>query len=91
MSTSPANPNLPKLGGDTGQTPEERAAEARQLLEMIRPVYGTEAFENITTLWELNFIGSMLMLLDSRHFSCTGKQLFRLRDIKDKLVEKGLV
>jgi len=78
------------LGQQTGGTPESDTREAVRILSMIAGV-------SIGTIEEElgadpgRFIRDMRAAMAFPKFEVTGKQLFYLRDLRDRLVEKGLI
>lgn len=78
------------LGQDTGGNDQARSAEARRILQIIE-------------LADINVIEHHCgpkagkFMLDIRHgvgqpnFSVSGRQLFWLREIKDTLIDKGVI
>lgn len=78
------------MGQDTGGTQEDRNVEANKLMAMMN--LGRERWRDYLTVWELGFMTDMYnRWMDGGIAPVSGKQLFRLRDIKDKLIEAGVV
>lgn len=92
MPTSFTNPRPEPslLGRDTGQTSERKTEESLGILKMLAGV--NPESEHLTN-WERGFLEGMYDRVAARGKSVmfSGKELFRLRDIKDKLVEKGII
>lgn len=74
----------PGFGQDTGQDHRRRIEEAERLIEIIRscPAYEPDN-------WEETFLRDMEQKLACWGMSATvtGKQVMKLRDIKDKAIE----
>jgi hypothetical protein len=79
------------LGQQTGGGATSDADEARKLLELIEDAGGYSLVLEVMGDKSANFVASQLEARDIRRSSyyVTGKQLFWLRDIKDRLVEGG--
>jgi hypothetical protein len=74
------------LGQQTGGNALSDAHEARQILRLI----GDTDYANDLSKREAGFLDDMFdRALVNPEFRVTGKQLFWLRDIEDKLVERG--
>lgn len=82
------------LGQDTGKSPIENGYEAREILKMLCSKHGirAEVLEHCGDT-AVAFVEDMVEGLNAHvtHWYVSGKQLFWLRDIKDKLVEKGII
>lgn len=80
------------LGQQTGGNSLSDGREARTLLAMIAPV-GRETVREIAGDRAAQFVADLVEQSNATvtHFTVTGKQLFYLRDIKDKLVDKGVL
>ena len=83
--TKPIPPRSP-LGQDTKQTDERKNQEARALLKLLRGATLASLSE-----WEAKFLCGMRMQGMSRTYQFSGRQVEKLRDIKDKLLEKGVL
>lgn len=83
------------LGQQTGKAPQSQDyrannPEAYTLLKMI----GSVDWKAYVSDWEEIFLNDMYgkaVANGASSLNVTGRQLFRLRDIKDKLVEKGIL
>lgn len=69
------------LGQETGQTLEEMRKEAKKLIDIISEL----DFDSLSDK-ELHFFEDMRNKLIFPKFSISGKQIFWLRDIKDRLL-----
>jgi hypothetical protein len=80
------------LGQQTGGTALSDGQEARRLLAMICPC-GIDAVTEVCGSAAAEFVKSQSERSNAivTHYAVTGKQLYWLRDIKDKLVERGLL
>lgn len=88
-----------KLGQQTGTDSVANAAEAGKLLGMItRACSSREELEEATDIRTGHFISDLIQRtggygdwfwLETDPLTVSGKQLFWLRDIKDKLIEAG--
>jgi len=83
------------LGQQTGGDANADKNEGITLLNMVKgfetPV-GDWGKYCVLTEWEYKFLISMrhrLFVMSETKFFITGKELFKLRDIKDKLFDKG--
>ena len=91
---SPPLSPLPLLGEETGGTALENAAEAIRLLRMVDkgktdwhdPRY-LDGADRCFLVDEFERLGAAGV----ESYTVTGKRLFQLRDIKDQLVDKGLL
>jgi hypothetical protein len=72
---------MANLGQETGGTPEENRDEARKLIELIVLL----DYESLPDR-DLHFFEDMRNRLVFPKCTVSGKQLFYLRDIKDKLL-----
>lgn len=79
-------------GQSTGGTAASDGQEARKLLEMITPC-GMTAVAEVCGANAANFVAEQADRANAivTHFSVTGRQLFWLRDIKNQLVERGIL
>lgn len=85
------NPEHRNFGQTTGGTHDDNEREARTIIGLIRNVTIPE-IEDACGGQSANFINGMRVYLARTHPSTvTGKQLFWLRDVKDKLIETGRV
>lgn len=80
------------IGQYTGGDQYADAAEFRDILKMICEA-GRGKCSGYLTDKEVNFIDESVGRSNTfvTHFRVTGKQLFWLRDIKDKLVDAGVL
>ena len=86
-------PSLGKgIGQQTGGTAQSDGQEARTLLGMIAPC-GIEVVKEICGDRAAGFVAEQVGRSNAivTHFTVTGKQLFWLREIKDKLVDRGVI
>jgi hypothetical protein len=81
---------MSELGQDTGKSDLENGHEARKLLKLIAPA-GKEVVSKLCGAHSARFVAEQVARSNGfvTHYCVTGKQLFWLRDIKDKLVERG--
>lgn len=79
-----------QLGQTTGADQTSRDEEANRILMMLKP--SKDQWRDHLTVWELGFMTDMhARWCDGGRINVSGKQIFRLRDIKDKLIELGVV
>lgn len=71
------------LEGD-GRT---NAAEARKIMALINACPAAIPEDD----WEANFLRNINILLENNLAIMTAKQVFKLRDIKDRMVERGVL
>lgn len=81
-----------QLGQDTGNDRLGNGREAAQLLKLICSAGKAAVLEHCGEKAS-QFVSEEVERLNATvtHFGASGKQVFWLRDIKDKLVEKGLI
>lgn len=80
------------LGQQTGGGATSDADEAMKLLKMVELAGGSELVGAILGEKSANFVDQLITqaaIYNELHV--TGKQLFWLRDIKDRLVERGYI
>jgi hypothetical protein len=84
-------PGRSPLGQETGGDDERHRQEASKLLSLLSEVDMEVCFRrNLMGTWEVGFLGSMRgKLVKKQGFS--GKEVMKLRDLKDKLLEKGVI
>lgn len=90
------NPNRENrgLGQTTGGTRSSDAAEAAEIIKMLCSKSGMEsAVREYCGEKAVKFVHEQVESYNAHvtHFSVSGKQLFFLRDIKDKLIEAGVL
>ena len=80
------------LGQQTGNDEWADALEYKRLLKMILECPKID-MQRVLDTKSLAFVEQEVDRVNATvtHFRATGKQLFWLRDIKDKLVERGLI
>ena len=79
------------LGQQTGSdSPLADAAEALRILAIIAEA-GLDTIEYHCGKKAASIVHDMRTSVDKPSFGLTGKQLFALREIKDQLIEKGIV
>ena len=86
-------PSLGKgIGQITGGNAMSDGKEAIRLLRMITPC-GIDTVTEVCGANAAKFVSEQTDRSNATvtHFSVTGKQLFWLREIKDKLIERGLI
>jgi len=85
---------MKSIGQDTGKSFLDNGREAREILGMLCSQDGIrEAVTEYCGERAANFVEQEVERSNATvtHYSVTGKQLFWLRDIKDKLIEKGIL
>jgi len=79
------------LGQRTGGTAQSDADEAKRILKMLAPGESRQEFAEALSRKENTFLHEQMLASLFPLYSVTGKQLFWLREIKDKLIERGLI
>jgi hypothetical protein len=80
------------LGQQTGGNVASDTREAIQLIEMMAEGYVKGEYKDVLSDREAEFLREQTVASTFKStYSVTGKQLFWLRDIKDKLVERGVL
>jgi hypothetical protein len=81
------------IGQETGGDEWADSLEFKKLLRMIVEGCKKADMQRVLDTVSMNFVEHQVLRANSMvtHFRVTGKQLFWLRDIKDKLVERGLL
>jgi hypothetical protein len=81
------------IGQQTGGDEWADALEFKRLLKMIVDGCKKSDMQQTLDAKSMQFLEEQVERANSivTHFRVTGKQLFWLRDIKDKLVERGLI
>lgn len=77
------------IGQQTGGSITDNKLEAARILDLILTV-PYDKLEDELNQWQLQFIDDIRSLL-RRGSAVTGKQIFKLRETKDELVEKGIL
>lgn len=81
-----------ELGQQTGGTADSDRDQALRIIGMIAPITGNlPRDQKILSDKDLFFARAQILESLFTNYSVTGKQLFWLRDIKDKLVEAGVL
>jgi hypothetical protein len=80
------------LGQTTGGTAESDAEEARSILKMICTCSKSDCADALTC-HDLAFIAEQVDRSNDTvtHYRVSGKQLFYLRDLKSKLIDRGIL
>lgn len=84
----------PKVGQDTGGDARRHQEEGIKILKLLISVDPKEQYtEGNLSQWEVEFLYDMHERVAARGLSSnfSGREVFRLREIKDKLVEKGVI
>jgi len=81
------------IGQQTGGDQWADALEFKRLLKMILDNCKRADMQRVLDAKSMTFIEEQVERANATvtHFRVTGRQLFWLRDIKDKLVERGLI
>lgn len=79
------------LGQQTGSDPYEQRHEAQRILTMIANI-SVEGIKESCGIKAADFVTEVrVWLAMGMQEEITGRQLFFLRDVKDKLLDKGLI